>query len=885
MTDQPVIITFQGSDQGLTAAFTNITTAATTTATSMQKVSASFGAVGGASTGITAKLKETAAAVVVHSKANNELLSGLKELAGGFTLLDGPLGGVASRFRTLGTLSKLMSVGNLIAATGLVALGAVIKDGIEDYVEQEEANKKLATALEATGRATGDTVANMIGLSMVLAKTTPLTQAQAAASMAMLATFKNIPTEGIKDVVTAASGLASLTGKDLTSSVLQLGKALEDPVKSLDALRRAGIIFTESEKELLKVWKEEGDTVDSYNLILGKLGPAMAVAADYADTFAGKEHVAGVNVKETAIAIANASGVLDIYKAAVNSASSNTGGMAHAVDVVSESFAALGINLIAAKELWDAWGKDDPQTFRGAVNDWKTGVDNLNKSIDLAKTAHISFSEAMDRVTGKEKEASPAAAAYAKTLADANSGMYDGVEAIGKNNDALTKQLAALRLSISLKQTDAAVSIDQARIEEILTESKGHLNAAQSEEIALLRTNMGLLVQLGGLKDKQAADNAYAKETKNIQDQTKALQQKTVILQTEAAGGNKLEGEELDLQLRITAARGKQVGLLNQQMAALKEYEAAAKDKAALSEIDQEIAKTEKSTEALKRKLVVKQEELKGGNKFTGDAANTQDEINGATQKAIELEKQLATASGDVSRASYDATQAQYIATEAEIKDLIVKQQLEVQLENIAEQQQQQKELLGGITTAAEGAFSAFLKGGESTKKIFYDMTIALEELLVKMALFQPLDKAMMSSNFFGSIGSFFTGGAHAQGNIFSGGSVQAFASGGIVDGATAFPMSSGTGLMGEAGPEAIIPLTRTAGGDLGIRGVGSMGGQSVNMPVSVVVNHTSGGGAGGTDPDQARKMGDMIADAVSQNVYAVLRRETGAGGLLQRRS
>lgn len=60
-----------------------------------------------------------------------------------------------------------------------------------------------------------------------------------------------------------------------------------------------------------------------------------------------------------------------------------------------------------------------------------------------------------------------------------------------------------------------------------------------------------------------------------------------------------------------------------------------------------------------------------------------------------------------------------------------------------------------------------------------------------------------------------------ADGGSFSQGRVMPFASGGIVNGPTMFPMRGGTGLMGEAGPEAIMPLARGPDGKLGVRGSG----------------------------------------------------------------
>ena len=79
-----------------------------------------------------------------------------------------------------------------------------------------------------------------------------------------------------------------------------------------------------------------------------------------------------------------------------------------------------------------------------------------------------------------------------------------------------------------------------------------------------------------------------------------------------------------------------------------------------------------------------------------------------------------------------------------------------------------------------------------------------------------------------------------ANGGSFSQGRVMPFASGGIVSGPTKFPMRGGTGLMGEAGPEAIMPLARGADGRLGVRAAG--GGAA---PVNVVMNITTSDVAG----------------------------------------
>ncbi len=71
-----------------------------------------------------------------------------------------------------------------------------------------------------------------------------------------------------------------------------------------------------------------------------------------------------------------------------------------------------------------------------------------------------------------------------------------------------------------------------------------------------------------------------------------------------------------------------------------------------------------------------------------------------------------------------------------------------------------------------------------------------------------------------------------ADGGSFSQGRVMPFANGGVVSGPTTFPMRGGTGLMGEAGPEAIMPLARGPDGKLGVRTSG--GGRAVNVVMNI---------------------------------------------------
>nr|WP_170538690.1 phage tail tape measure protein [Ruegeria arenilitoris] len=78
-----------------------------------------------------------------------------------------------------------------------------------------------------------------------------------------------------------------------------------------------------------------------------------------------------------------------------------------------------------------------------------------------------------------------------------------------------------------------------------------------------------------------------------------------------------------------------------------------------------------------------------------------------------------------------------------------------------------------------------------------------------------------------------------ADGGSFAQGRVMPFANGGVVTGPTTFPMRGATGLMGEAGPEAIMPLARGPDGKLGVRNSG--GGRAVNVVMNITTPDVQG--------------------------------------------
>lgn len=135
---------------------------------------------------------------------------------------------------------------------------------------------------------------------------------------------------------------------------------------------------------------------------------------------------------------------------------------------------------------------------------------------------------------------------------------------------------------------------------------------------------------------------------------------------------------------------------------------------------------------------------------------------------------------------------------------------------------------LGVSTTAfakAIGkAFADATAGGKQFDDVLRQLALRLSGMAVTQA-FNPIAKILA-----GDLGKVF-GGADTTGSARSG-SVIPFAAGGVIGAPSYFPMPGGTGLAGEAGPEAIVPLARGADGRLGIAMSGA--GQAANITVQI---------------------------------------------------
>jgi lambda family phage tail tape measure protein len=167
----------------------------------------------------------------------------------------------------------------------------------------------------------------------------------------------------------------------------------------------------------------------------------------------------------------------------------------------------------------------------------------------------------------------------------------------------------------------------------------------------------------------------------------------------------------------------------------------------------------------------------------------------------------------------------------------------------------------------------SIVDGTATVKDAFRAMALDIVKHLFKVLVMQQAINAIGGA-VGGNVGAALQSYKFADGAAFSGGNVIPFASGGVVGSPTYFGMGGGqTGLMGEAGPEAIMPLKRGPDGKLGVATT------SNSQSVTVVQNINVSTGVQQTVRAEVMGLMPQIAAASKAAVLDAKRRGGSFGG------
>lgn len=196
---------------------------------------------------------------------------------------------VGDNFRNVGNYQKAMGGLNSVLGGLGVTLGvgyavgqikSLVTESIELARVQEKAVAQVAVGLESTGNKVGYTLDELKNKASEFQKQTLFDDDAILQDVTgILLTFTSIQGDVFDRTQQAVLDLSTKMGSDLKSASIQLGKALNDPIKGITALKRVGVSFTESQKDQIAVLVESGKLMEAQTLILDEMAVEFGGAA------------------------------------------------------------------------------------------------------------------------------------------------------------------------------------------------------------------------------------------------------------------------------------------------------------------------------------------------------------------------------------------------------------------------------------------------------------------------------------------------------------------------------------------------------------------------------------------------------------------------------
>ncbi|MGY2285161.1 phage tail tape measure protein [Pseudomonas gingeri] len=803
------------------------------------------------------------------------------------------------------------SAAGLLAMLAPLALATAAVGGLavayyQGSKEQDNYNK----ALTLTGNFAGVSAGQLGDMARQVSATVGTT-GQAAAVLALLADNGKIAGESFTGITQAAVSMQEATGKAVSETVAEFSKLADEPVKASAALNEQYHYLTASVYSQIAALEEQGDHAGAVKLateayadainertpkILENLSfwekgySAVARAADNlknigrpdigADIDQARRNLAQAQKGEVGL-FQNKQVMVDYYQNQLNMLEDQKSAQADIAKWEGEQAKAQG-DAVSSMAKIDALTKSswtNEQKRTEAIKDYKRQLDDIRKvAPNDPRLAQATIDKNIANINDKFKD--PKAAATQVDLSGFNDAKND-LAAISASYKNYQKELDAAQKAGLVSQADYLL-----RREALIGNERDQVTAAYEAEIAALEAAKGK-------KTTTAAQSIQ-------------LDQKIA----DARAGMLKAQKDADSELEVLAAN--EQGRLRKQALAVKTY-----------------------TDALQQQvetLRLQGQRAAGGLGLGDRQRGLQDQQNAIDDRINQQKLDLANQYGDGSRGmsldEYNQKLAALTETQQKLRDTAVS--------NYNDMSAAQGDWTAGASSAWQNYLESARDVAGQTKSLFTSAFSSMEDAVANFALtgklsFSDFAKSVLAdmakiaarqaasqglSALFGiassALGAYFGGGGgnglaagsagaassnigassagysstyfpQALGGAWSRG-VQMFADGGaftngVVSKPTAFGMANGkTGVMGEAGDEAIMPLTRTAGGALGVRAVGGGGGSSNNQVV-IQQSFSVPDGQGNPSDADSQSVAQAYAKSAKQGAQEQIARDLRPGG------
>lgn len=614
------------------------------------------------------------------------------------------LGGVSkdaeSRVKSFGT-----AVGSLAAA---FAGGAFFQSVIASTIESEDALAQLNATIKSTGGAAGLSSDELVAMAQGLQQVTTFGDDAIISMQSQLLTFTKIGKEAVPAATEAILDLATKMGGDLKGAAVQVGKALNDPVKGIAALSKVGVSFTEDQKAVIESLVGTGDVAGAQKIILAELAAEFGGSARAArDTFGGaltslKNSMgdllegSGGNLNDAKTAVEELNTAISDPRVKEAFATITAGILGVATAAANALPALTGFTTWAAEELAAAISgpiESDLVRTSDAIVKLKAELEGFDKQSGLAKAFNA------DRVAAMRKELEGLEAQYAR---------------------GETAQIAAFQAQQKLSAQQDVVVEQTKTVTAVVTKKT---KAQKDAEAA----------------DKKAAEAAAA-HAKSLSDQVSALE-----FQASVVGKDK--DEVTLLKLALDGATESQLSAAQAALGTVSAYDAQTEATASLKKAEEDKAARGKAiTQESLSDLEVLAQKQQGYYDALQEGSISQEVFNKASAKNSEAMKEVAYGAEEAGGALNDfAKTAQ---------------------ENI------QSQLADNLTEGFNGSFRDILSGwGQLVQRMIAEAAAAqlTESLFGALGVGGAKGGSAGGAGALASIGSFFAGFFDNGGNIPSG--------------------------------------------------------------------------------------------------------------------
>lgn len=751
----------------------------------------------------------------------------------------------------------------------------------EQFRETKQVTDILKSTVEATGASAWTTFEELKEMAEGLQQKTNFAASSIESMQSVLLGFKNIKGETFEEATKAILDMATVMGMDLKSAAQSVGKALDDPIHGMDSLKKQGFNFSESQKKVIQSFLDTGDAASAQKIILDELGSTFGGAAEAAadgltqikNSFDDVLEAYGYEFTELFNAFNGSDGKNKIASGLKGFADSIKEGTKdwHRLLNFDDWYAKMSDTekLEEASRQLEIW----TEKYEKSINSRGLGA---KKSADYAKQQMAAWENVVNeqkKVITTQKEIQQQQNDREAAEAKINDLMLE----VSKNYDKLASDEPTVQLQKYLKKLEE-IEKQRRDLSQSALDSDGNLidTSEAMRQLDVLEKNIKKKIENLEIDGKKSWQNWLSeilgvdKKLFTTGKQAAELYLSGVETSIESAEGiSKALGEKFSksdfLESQLEEIKSKIQEALTVDPSKITEsfsLDELSKESSALGEL----AKKYKELKEAKGEAAAA-EEIKRLEKEVANLGKTERELyliqleeNGATKEQIERAKEL--------RETLDRYKDLDSFDSLSEKIGYMTEQWLISLDAVDEKT---AKVIGNLTAAlSQVGFDSVVSGAEEFGKALgkgEDGAEAMQKAMASMAkqILKQLPMLFVNAGLtliaqgqwpiglgfiFGGLADAVISGLvegateNAKGGVYGDSGYSAFAKGGaftnqIVTKPTYFKFAKGsgfgTGLMGEAGPEAIMPLTRGADGSLGVTASG-LGGNNVeiNIPVTV---------------------------------------------------